>query len=88
MLAGRVKVVKHKAFADHHRYTHLDIETVLDEASTLQARWIVTTAKDATKLRQFHSLRERLWVIDLGVQFEGDLKAFYADIDRLARASD
>ncbi len=85
---GHVKTVKHKTFADHHRYTHLEVETILDEASHLQARWIVTTAKDATKLSQFPGLKDRLWVIDLGVQFEGDLKLFYADVDRLARARD
>ena len=85
---GRVKVLKHKTFPDHHNYTNLEIEAILDEASQMQARWIITTAKDATKLSQFHSLREKLWVIEVAVKFEGDVKAFYADIDRLARASD
>ncbi len=88
LIAGHISIVKHNNFDDHHRYTHLEVESILDEASSLNARWIVTTAKDATKLSHFHSLRERLWVIDLGIQFEGDLKAFYADIDRLARAGD
>ena len=88
VIEDRVKIVKHKSFDDHHRYTHLEVEAILDEASQLQARWIITTAKDAMKLGQFHGLRERLWVIDMAVKFEGDLKAFYADIDRLARARD
>lgn len=86
-ISGHVELVKHKRFADHHRYTHREVEAILDEASTLQARWIITTAKDATKLRQFHRLKERLWVIDLKIKFEGDFKVFYADIDRLARES-
>jgi tetraacyldisaccharide 4'-kinase len=84
VIDGKVKVVKHKIFEDHHRYTHLEIEAILDEASQLQARWIVTTSKDATKLAQFRSLNERLWVIDLGVKFDGDVETLYADIDRLA----
>ncbi|MGZ3723906.1 MAG: tetraacyldisaccharide 4'-kinase, partial [Bdellovibrionales bacterium] len=88
VIGPHVKIVKHKIFDDHHKYTHLEVEAILDEASQLQARWIVTTAKDATKLAAFHGLRDRLWIIDMGVQFEGDLKAFYADIDRLARARD
>jgi tetraacyldisaccharide-1-P 4'-kinase len=85
VVGEHVKIVKHKTFDDHHHYTHLEVEAMLDEASQLQARWIVTTAKDATKLAPFHSLRNRLWIIDMAVRFEGDLKAFYADIDRLAR---
>lgn len=85
---GHVKIVKHKTFPDHHGYTNLEIEAVLDEASKLQARWILTTAKDATKLSQFHNLRDKLWVIDMVVKFEGDVKPFYAHIDRLARTSD
>lgn len=88
VVADHVKIVKHKTFDDHHRYTHLEVEAILDEASQLQARWILTTAKDATKLAPFHSLRDRLWIIDMAVKFEGDLKSFYADIDRLARARD
>jgi tetraacyldisaccharide 4'-kinase len=87
-LDGHVKIVKHKSFPDHHRYTNLEVETILDEASHLQARWIITTAKDAVKLRHFRALQDRLWVIDVGVKFEGEMKEFYADIDRLARARD
>ena len=86
-ISNRAKIVKHKSFEDHHRYTHLEVEAILDEASHLQARWILTTAKDATKLRQFHGLRDRLWIIDLSVKFEGDVEPFYADIDRLGSAS-
>lgn len=87
-IEGRIPIVKHKIFPDHHRYTDLEIEAILDEASQMQARWILTTAKDAMKLRQFHRLRERLWVIDLGVEFKGDVKAFYETVDGLARSRD
>jgi tetraacyldisaccharide 4'-kinase len=84
-LAGRVKVVKHKVFSDHHRYTDLEIEAMLDEASHLQARWLLTTAKDSTKLSGFKRLKDRLWVTDLRVQFEGDAGALDEAFDRLAR---
>jgi len=67
VVEGRVKVLKHKTFPDHHNYTNLEVEALLDEASKMQARWILTTAKDATKLAQFHNLREKLWVIDMAV---------------------
>jgi tetraacyldisaccharide 4'-kinase len=103
VLGNAVKIVKHKSFDDHHRYTHLEIDAILDETSEMQARWILTTAKDAVKLRHFNALKERLWIVDMGVELQdangnagndgeagnsGDLKTFYADIDRLARACD
>lgn len=84
MLEGRVKTVKHKKFDDHHRYTNLEVDTLLDEASALQARWIVTTGKDAMKLGAFNQLRDRLWVADLGVEWKGEVQALYEAIDRLA----
>ncbi len=84
-LKDRFKIVKHKTFDDHHRYTQLEIETMLDEASHLGARWILTPGKDAVKLGAFNSLRERLWIIELGVQFKGEVQALYEAVDRLAR---
>jgi tetraacyldisaccharide 4'-kinase len=84
-VGDRVAIVKHKAFPDHHRYTDLEIEALLDEASQLQARWILTTAKDGMKLGAFHRLRERLWIVDLGICFNGDVNAFYEAVDQLGR---
>lgn len=86
LLEGRVKLVKHKVFGDHHRFKDIEVETFLDEASTLQARWILCTGKDAVKLGGYGRLRERLWVIELGVKFKGETKALYEAIDRLARS--
>jgi tetraacyldisaccharide 4'-kinase len=84
-LGERVKIVKHKTFPDHHRYTDLEVEEILDEASRLQARWILTTAKDSMKLGAFPRLRERLWVVELGIRFNGDVNTFYEAVDRLGR---
>jgi len=84
-LNGIVKIVKHRKFDDHHRYTNLEVENILDEASERQARWIVTTGKDAIKLSAFNRLKDRLWVIDLGVELKGEVQALYEAIDRLAR---
>ena len=77
--------MKHKTFSDHHRYTDLEVEAMLDDASQLQARWILTTAKDKMKLGAFPRLRERLWVAEIGVKFNGDVNALYEAVDRLGR---
>lgn len=84
-LGNRVKVLKHRSFDDHHRYTDLEVENMLDEASQLGARWILTTGKDAMKLSAFNRLKDRLWVIEMDVQFTGEVKALYEAIDGLAR---
>jgi tetraacyldisaccharide 4'-kinase len=84
-LEGKAKILKHKSFPDHHRYTDLEVEVIMDEASQLQARWILTTAKDAMKLRQFKRLRERLWIVDLGLKLSGDTKDLYETLDRFSR---
>lgn len=82
---GKAKILKHNSFPDHHRYTDLEVEIMLDEASQLQARWILTTAKDAMKLAQFPRLKERLWIADLGLKLTGDTKDLYEALDRFNR---
>ena len=84
-LGDRVKIVKHKSFPDHHRYTDLEVEEILDEASQLGARWILTTAKDGMKLGAFTRLRERLWIVELGIDFVGDVARFDQALDGLAK---
>jgi tetraacyldisaccharide 4'-kinase len=45
-----VDVLRHRAFADHHRYSTADLERVVAEARALGAAAILTTAKDAVRL--------------------------------------
>ncbi len=41
------------AFRDHHRFSRSDIERILDGAKQVRAELILTTEKDAVRLRQF-----------------------------------
>lgn len=86
-IKGHVRIVKHQRFPDHHRYANREIEEILDESSHLQARWLLTTAKDSMKLAAFPKLRDRMWIVELGLDLKGEVKAFYEAIDRLARSS-
>ena len=45
------EVVLQKAFTDHHRYSQSDIDSLIDAARRAGANSLVTTAKDAVKLR-------------------------------------
>lgn len=86
MLANKAEVVKHQVFPDHHTFTNNEVEELLDEASRLGARWVVCTEKDWVKLKRFQQLAERLWVMKLKVQLEGNVDPLYEKINSLVRA--
>ncbi|WP_291863179.1 tetraacyldisaccharide 4'-kinase [Bradyrhizobium sp.] len=48
---GGIEVVRARAFADHHPFSHGEIETLIAEA-TREALTLVTTEKDLARLRQ------------------------------------
>jgi tetraacyldisaccharide 4'-kinase len=45
------EVVLQKGFPDHHRYSQSDIDSLIDSARRASANSLITTAKDAVKLR-------------------------------------
>ena len=62
-----------RAFADHHVYAQRDVDAIEREAEARGAQWLLTTAKDAVKLR---SLRFRLpcYVLDIEIEFDDESK--------------
>lgn len=50
-LGDEGRVVSRKAFADHHSYTQADIDGIGKAAKESGAEFLITTAKDAVKLR-------------------------------------
>ena len=64
-LAGRLP------FPDHHPYRPADLETIIRAADAARAEWIVTTEKDAVRLRAVAAARaERYPILVLGVELE------------------
>lgn len=51
--AEKIDLAHTRAFPDHHVYEQADIDILIDEARSLGAVSLITTAKDAVKLRQF-----------------------------------
>jgi tetraacyldisaccharide 4'-kinase len=49
------KIIYSKQFADHHRFTHHEIEKVIQHAHTRGAKMILTTEKDAVRFPQLGS---------------------------------
>jgi tetraacyldisaccharide 4'-kinase len=58
-----------RAFADHHAYTRQDVDAVERAARLKGAEVLITTAKDAVKLREF---RFELPCYEVGIEFEID----------------
>jgi tetraacyldisaccharide 4'-kinase len=58
-----------RAFPDHHPYTPSDIEAIAREAVQSGARRLLTTAKDAVKLRG-RDFALPCYVVEIGLEFE------------------
>ena len=68
--AGYV-VVYEKVFRDHHNYTQKDIEELADTATRTGATSLITTAKDAVKLRSLSfSLPYSVFEIEIAIKDE------------------
>lgn len=78
-------VLQHKIYRDHHNYSAEDVEEILRTADGLKVDRILTTYKDAVKLRSFEGLRSRLCWMDLELNVKGDVDELDRKIDRLVR---
>ena len=64
-------------FADHHDYSINDVHKILKKQVELKPDFIVTTEKDAVKLRQFSELSNSVWILEIGVHPEESWNAFF-----------
>jgi tetraacyldisaccharide 4'-kinase len=66
--------IKHLKFADHHNYTSNDIANILNKYNkdSSAKKLILTTEKDATKLRAFHKEFDtaNVYYLPIGIEFE------------------
>ncbi len=58
-----------KSFADHHRYSQSEIDSLIDAATLAGANSLITTAKDAVKLRSL-SFSLPCYVLEIELQIE------------------
>lgn len=52
-------------FADHHDYTHYDIYKIAEEAKEKNLETIITTEKDAVKIRELGVKGVSIWVLNI-----------------------
>jgi tetraacyldisaccharide 4'-kinase len=72
-------IYSHK-FRDHHSYTQLDINRLVGEASARAAQALVTTSKDAVKLRSL-AFEMPCYVVDTSIHIE-QAKEFFRFINQ------
>jgi tetraacyldisaccharide 4'-kinase len=74
-------VVHSREFRDHHTYHQSDIDQLVREASARGAQALITTTKDAVKLRSL-TFDLPCYVVDASIQIEQP-EAFFRFIDQL-----
>ena len=65
------EVVLQKAFPDHHRYSQSEIDSLTQDARRAGANSLITTAKDAVKLRSM-SFSLACYVLDIEPQIDNE----------------
>ena len=81
-LSGTYKVVKRISFRDHHRYRNSDIRTIAAAIDKWPTAAVITTEKDAQRVREVRKLprqlKERLFKVPIKVAFleEEDAEEF------------
>ncbi|MBO7117572.1 MAG: tetraacyldisaccharide 4'-kinase [Bacteroidales bacterium] len=72
-LSGTYKVVKRLGFGDHHRYRNSDIRAISAAIDKWPTAAVITTEKDAQRIREVrklpHKLKERLFKVPIKVAF-------------------
>ena len=62
-----------RAFTDHHSYTQSDLDSLARAAAEAGARSLLTTAKDAVKLRRL-STKLPVYVVEIALEFDEEVK--------------
>jgi tetraacyldisaccharide 4'-kinase len=77
-LGKTVSEIVHLSFSDHRSYTEKDIDKITDSWNNLksQYKYIITTEKDAVRLREFANIaepaRSSFYYIPVGIHFLND----------------
>jgi tetraacyldisaccharide 4'-kinase len=73
---ARVTVTSLSAFADHHWYTHREIDSLIEQARAGRAAGLITTEKDSVRLEGLHPRSFPLWILPIRLALDGDGKAW------------
>ena len=75
-LSDKYKVVRRFAFPDHHRYSRGDIRSIMNAVRACPTAGVITTEKDAQRIRDVkklpEELKQRLFYVPIEVGFLGE----------------
>jgi tetraacyldisaccharide 4'-kinase len=75
LLTNGVQVIHTETFPDHHHYSQAVINALSEQAKRLGAQSLITTAKDAVKLRKFDfGLPCHVLEIEISIDHEDELR--------------
>ena len=63
-----VNVKKYFNFSDHHKFTHNEVEQVLRSFNAHKTNFIITTEKDAVRLKQFETILKQIPIVVLTME--------------------
>ena len=70
-------IINHLEFADHHDYSNIDVHNILKKNDEIKPDYIITTEKDAVKLRQFSELKNSVWILEIEVHPEESWNTYF-----------
>ena len=70
-------IINHLEFADHHDYSNNDVQKILNKSVEIKPDYIITTEKDAVKLRRFSELNNSVWILEIEVHPEESWYPFF-----------
>jgi tetraacyldisaccharide 4'-kinase len=82
VLKGRVDIARHLIYPDHNKYVQDDVELWLSLSRSLNITRILTTEKDAIKLRRLSGVQS-IWVMDLVPRLSLNIKELYDEIIKI-----
>ena len=70
-------IINHLEFSDHHDYSNNDVQKILNKNAEIKPDYIITTEKDAVKLRRFPELKNSVWILEIEVHPEESWYPFF-----------
>jgi tetraacyldisaccharide 4'-kinase len=80
-----VQILEHLRYQDHHSYTASDVQAILQRWKSCGKPILVTTEKDAVKLRRLWPQDVLLWVAPLEVKTQSEEEVFYEILAQVLR---
>ena len=71
------KIISKIEFPDHHSFRAKDIKRNINEQQKYSPDLIITTEKDAVKLREYNEIHESVWVLEMEIETEKPWNDFF-----------